>query len=94
MPRAALGAARGLSRFDDAGPDRWVTALPALTRWLAVALARVDDHGVDALVRRLVRAARRLGVLARRPQTGLIHQYYVQMVLALGTAVLILLLAR
>nr|WP_238424250.1 proton-conducting transporter membrane subunit [Micromonospora parastrephiae] len=94
VPRAALGVARGLSRFDDAGPDRWVTALPALTRWLAVALARVDDHGVDALVRRLVRAARRLGVLARRPQTGLIHQYYVQMVLALGTAVLILLLAR
>ncbi|TNH28636.1 NADH-quinone oxidoreductase subunit L [Micromonospora orduensis] len=94
VPRAALGAARGLARFDDAGLDRGVTALPTVTRRVAVALARVDDHGVDALVRRLARAARRLGVLARRPQTGLIHQYYVQLVLALGAAVLILLLAR
>ena len=94
VPRVALGAARGLARFDDAALDRAVGAAPTVTRRFAVALARLDDHGVDGLVRRLARGARRLGVLARRPQTGLIHQYYVQVVLALGAAVLILLLAR
>ncbi|WFE39831.1 proton-conducting transporter membrane subunit [Micromonospora sp. WMMD998] len=94
VPGAVRGVARGLARFDDAGLDRGVAAVPALTRRAADALARVDDHGVDALVRRLARAARRLGVLARRPQTGLVHQYYVQVVLVLGAAVLILLLAR
>ncbi|PGH45372.1 hypothetical protein COO58_13775 [Micromonospora sp. WMMA1996] len=94
VPGAALGAARGLARFDDAVLGRGVAAVPVLTRRAAEALARADDHGVDALVRRLARAARRLGALARRPQTGLIHQYYVQVVLVLGAAVLILLLAR
>ncbi|MEV0001698.1 proton-conducting transporter membrane subunit [Micromonospora sp. NPDC050980] len=94
VPGAALGAARGLARFDDAGLDRAVGAVPAVTRRAADAVARLDDHGVHALVRRLARAARRLGVLARRPQTGLVHQYYVQVVLMLGAAVLILLLAR
>ncbi|WFE35159.1 proton-conducting transporter membrane subunit [Micromonospora sp. WMMD975] len=93
-PGAVRGVARGLARFDDAGLDRGVAAVPALTRRAADALARVDDHGVDALVRRLARAARRLGVLARRPQTGMVHEYYVQVVLVLGAAVLILLLAR
>ncbi|MDG4801420.1 proton-conducting transporter membrane subunit [Micromonospora sp. WMMD980] len=94
VPNAALGAARGLARFDDAVLGRGVTTVPVLTRRAAEALARVDDHGVHAVVRRLARAARRLGVLARRPQTGLVHQYYVQVVLVLGAAVLILLLAR
>ncbi|MEU4660426.1 NADH-quinone oxidoreductase subunit L, partial [Micromonospora chalcea] len=94
VPGAALGAAQGLARFDDAVLGRGVASVPVLTRRAAEALARVDDHGVDALVRRLARAARRLGALARRPQTGLIHQYYVQVVLVLGAAVLILLLAR
>ncbi|WP_422735751.1 proton-conducting transporter membrane subunit [Micromonospora sp. WMMD729] len=94
VPRGALGVSRGLARFDDVGLDRSVRAVPALTVRAADALARVDDHGVDALVRRLAGAARRLGALARRPQTGLIHQYYVQAVLGLGAAVLILLLAR
>ncbi|WP_431918862.1 proton-conducting transporter membrane subunit [Micromonospora wenchangensis] len=94
VPGAALGVARALAHFDDAGPDRVVRAAPSVTRRVADALARLDDHGVDALVRGTARSARRLGALARRPQTGLIHQYYVQVVLVLGVAVLILLLAR
>jgi hypothetical protein len=57
-------------------------------------LARVDDTYVDGLVRRLAVAARRLGDLARRPQTGLVHQYYAQAVAVLGAAVLLLLLLR
>ncbi|MFC0005558.1 proton-conducting transporter transmembrane domain-containing protein [Micromonospora siamensis] len=94
VPRAAVVAAGTLARFDDAVLDRGVTGATIGTRRLADVLARADDHGVDGTVRRLTGLARRLGALARRPQTGLVHQYYVQVVVALGAAVLILLLMR
>jgi NADH:ubiquinone oxidoreductase subunit 5 (subunit L)/multisubunit Na+/H+ antiporter MnhA subunit len=94
VPRAATAAAAGLARFDDAVLDQGVTATADGTGRLAAALARADDQGVDAVVRRIAALARRLGALARRPQTGLVHQYYVQLVVVLGAAVLILLLAR
>ncbi|MGC1215485.1 MAG: NADH-quinone oxidoreductase subunit L, partial [Micromonospora sp.] len=92
LPRVARRLAGGLARFDDAGLDRAVTGTAPFTRRLADRLGRVDDLGVDGLVRWLVGGARRLGELARRPQTGMVHQYYAQAVVALGAAVLLLLL--
>ncbi|MFR9780476.1 NADH-quinone oxidoreductase subunit L [Micromonospora sp. MS34] len=94
LPSAATGLARRLARFDDTGLDRAVTAFADGTRGLAVRAGRVDDGGVDRVVQALAGAARRLGRAARRPQTGLVHQYYVQAVVALAAAVLLLLLTR
>ena len=37
---------------------------------------------------------RRLGTLARRPQTGQLHQYYVQAVALLAVGVLLLVMVR
>ncbi|HEX6500316.1 MAG TPA: proton-conducting transporter membrane subunit, partial [Micromonosporaceae bacterium] len=90
--RPTLTVAHALARFDDAILDRAVTALPSATRRLATRLAAVDDLDVDGLVRAVARGARRLGALARRPQTGLVHQYYAQAVALLGVAVLLLVL--
>ncbi len=56
--------------------------------------ARADDRVVDGTVRLLVRQVRRLGGLARRPQTGQLHQYYLQLAAALAAGLLLLLLVR
>ena len=58
------------------------------------AAARFDVGGVDAAVEALARGVRRLGALARRPQTGLLHQYYLQAATLLVAAVVLLLVVR
>ncbi len=50
--------------------------------------------GVDGAVRGLARATRRAGAAARRPQTGLLHQYYAQAVAGLALLFALLLLVR
>jgi NADH-quinone oxidoreductase subunit L len=49
---------------------------------------------VDELPGGIAAAARRLGRLARRPQTGQLHQYYAQLIIGLGVLAVILLLRR
>jgi hypothetical protein len=55
---------------------------------VGTAFARVVDTrvewSVDGVVRALGRGFRALGRLARRPQTGQLHQYYAQAVVALA----------
>lgn len=87
--------ASGLARFDDRVVDGGVRAGAAL----GAAFARVVDArvewSVDGLVRGLGRAFRALGRLARRPQTGQLHHYYAQAVVALAVlAVLLLVLGQ
>jgi NADH-quinone oxidoreductase subunit L len=87
--------ASGLARFDDRVVDGGVRAGAAL----GAAFARVVDArvewSVDGLVRGLGRSFRALGRLARRPQTGQLHHYYAQAVVALAVlAVLLLVLGR
>ena len=87
--------AAALSRFDDTTLDRAVMSLAPAGRRTAAAVARLDDAGVDGAVSRVAAGARRLGYLARRPQTGQLHQYYAQAVVALAAAaVLLLILVR
>ncbi|NHA67661.1 proton-conducting transporter transmembrane domain-containing protein [Phycicoccus flavus] len=66
------------------------TARPvrALAGWARVA----DERGVHGGVVALAGAVRRAGAAARRPQTGQLHQYYVQAValVALGAVLLVL----
>jgi len=88
--------ARHLADIDDAVLDRGVEAAAGGTVRLARAAALLDDRVIDGAVVRVVSGVRRLGGLARRPQTGQLHQYYVQAlaVLALVLVVLVLVLVR
>ena len=64
------------------------------TMGLARGLARIDDRWVDGTVEALAAGIRRLGELARRPQTGLLHRYYLAGVVVLVAVVLLLATVR
>lgn len=93
--RPTLALARGCAAADDT-LHRLVLGVPAVTRAFAGRVRRADETGIDGSVQGIARSARRLGGLARRPQTGQLHQYYAQTVvgLAVALAVLLLLSAR
>ncbi len=82
--RPVLALARILDRADGAlgaAVPRAAATVPRLAREL-------DERGerpIAAAVSGFAGAVRRLGDLARRPQTGQQHQYYAQGVVALGT---------
>ncbi len=83
-----------LARLDDAVLDRGVTTCARWTLRAADVSARADDAVLDAAVRGVARGARTLGGVARRPQTGQLHQYYLQALIVLGAAVLVLVIVR
>ena len=91
VARAAVRGASRLGRFDDHGLDAAVTAAARSGIVTASAAARADTHGVDAAVEAIADTARRFGVIARRPQTGQLHQYYAQITVVLAVAVILLL---
>ena len=71
-------AARGAALFDDRALDGAVDAMADGTARLAKRAARVDDRDLDGVVNTVAAAARELGRLARKPQTGQLHDYYFQ----------------
>lgn len=83
LVRPVLAAAHALARFDDRVLDRGVEALAEGARGAARLLDRFGEPSLDGVVGALATGARALGRLARRPQTGQIHQYFAQ-----GAAVL------
>lgn len=87
--RPSWTVARTLARFDDHVLDRGVNALAGAALVLAREASRVDDLVVDRTVAAVAGGVRRLGHLARSPQTGAIHQYFLQTVavLAVGAVV-------
>ena len=93
--RPMLAGADRLARFD----DRAIAGSVQATAAVGAAFARAVDARVEWSVDRTVRAVadgfRALGRLARRPQTGQLHHYYAQAVVALAAlAVLLLLIGR
>ncbi|MEH0844805.1 proton-conducting transporter membrane subunit [Micromonospora sp. CPCC 205711] len=88
--RPTLRCAEALARFDDHFLDRGVELVSAGALRLAGRTGRIDDQWLDGTVERLAAGARRLGQLARRPQTGQLHQYYLQAVVVLVAAVVVL----
>ncbi|WP_030888439.1 NADH-quinone oxidoreductase subunit L [Streptomyces sp. NRRL F-5053] len=88
LVRPVFGLARALAAFDDRVVDGAVRQTGRCGLAVARLARRLDDGGIDAAVRALAAGARRLGHWARRPQTGLLHQYYAQA--AVGFAVLVL----
>jgi NADH-quinone oxidoreductase subunit L len=63
-----------------------------------VALARLANArielSVEAVVGAVTRSAAALGRAARRPQTGQLHQYYAQAVIALVALAVLLMIVR
>ncbi len=88
--RPVLALAESLARFDDHVLDAGVTRVArgglALGR-----LAGRTDVAVDAAVAAVAAGTRRLGSLARRPQTGQLHQYYLQTLAVLAAGAVLLL---
>jgi NADH-quinone oxidoreductase subunit L len=94
LVRPTEALARALAWFDDAVLDRAVGATAHATVVLAGAAARLDDSVVDGAVEGAAARVRRLARLARRPQTGQLHQYYVQAVALVAAAVVLLVVVR
>lgn len=87
VPRRVRALARRAGTVDDGAHGLGVVGAAVSTVALAAASGRVDAARVHGAVERVGDAARWLGGQARRPQTGLLHQYYFQ--IAAGTAVLL-----
>ncbi len=81
--RPALALAAALDRAD-AALDRGVHAVAGGVLGAAAAVEGRGEPGVRGVVDAVTGSARRLGDLARRPQTGQVHQYYAQSLTALG----------
>jgi NADH:ubiquinone oxidoreductase subunit 5 (subunit L)/multisubunit Na+/H+ antiporter MnhA subunit len=92
--RPTLALARALAEFDDRIVDGAVRHAARGGLRLARVAGRFDDAGIDGLVAAVAAGARRLGTLARRPQTGLLHQYYAQVAVTLAALALFLLIVR
>jgi len=92
---AVVGAAaQRLARVDDRRVDGAVSAVSRGGLAAGGAAARLDVRGVDKMVEALARRVRRLGEAARRPQTGQLHEYYLQAAVVLVVGVVLLLAVR
>lgn len=90
---ARRGAGR-IGRADDHVIDRSVLSLARAVGRGAGRVGRSDVDVVDGAVRTFASAMLRAGAAMRRPQTGLLHQYYVQAVVGLGALFVLLIVVR
>ncbi len=93
VARGVLPIARRLSALDD-HLDGGVRGTAIGTLAAARAADRFDRSGIDGGVQRIAAAVLLAGRRARLPQTGLVHQYYVQIVAALVLAAVLLMVVR
>ncbi|MBG0740420.1 NADH-quinone oxidoreductase subunit L [Paeniglutamicibacter antarcticus] len=83
ITRPAMSLAVSLARFDDRVLARSIDAAAVLVLKAATGTDRRIEHGIGAAVAGIASTFRQLARSARRPQTGLIHQYYAQAIIAL-----------
>lgn len=77
--------------------DRFGARIDGLAKTLdwSARVARVaDDRGISRATARIAAAVSAAGRVVRRPQTGLIHQYYIGAAVIIGLAVVLLLVVR
>jgi NADH-quinone oxidoreductase subunit L len=94
LVRPVRALAEALAQFDDRVLDR---AIDGTARGVSAAARWLDRRGelsVDGVVRLIGAGARALGRLARRPQTGQLHQYYAQAAAVLAALALFLIVLR
>jgi NADH-quinone oxidoreductase subunit L len=89
-----VAASRFLARFDDEVLDRGIMASAKGVARGARSLTRFDATGVDGAVEGLATQSRRLGRLARRPQSGRVYQYYAQITIVIGVLFILILVVR
>lgn len=94
VARPTLRLAQMLATFDDRVLDRAVTVTSAAVLRLARNCAQFDQRVVDRAVESFASRVRRLAELARSPQTGRLHQYYLQALVVLAGGVILLISAR
>jgi len=90
----AVALSRIAAALDDGVLERGVGATARGTVGLSKVAALVDDGVIDGVVRRIADGIRRLGGVLRRPQTGQLHQYYLQALAVLAGVLLVLVLVR
>lgn len=93
-PRPWVALGRAAAVIDERVIDRGVLGLAAVVRRGSVLIGRADQQLVDGAVRGIGSLTRRAGSAMRRPQTGLVHQYYFQAVVGLGVLFLLLIVVR
>ena len=94
IAQPAMALARAAAWCDEHVVDAAVRGVAGGALWGAQAAGRWGETGVDGAVRAVASAAARAGRWARRPQTGQLHQYYAQAVVALGAVIVLLLVVR
>ncbi|MBA3249769.1 MAG: NADH-quinone oxidoreductase subunit L, partial [Geodermatophilaceae bacterium] len=92
--RPVIRVAHALAVIDDRVLDRAVDGSAALTRRAADRVLSRGEAWVDGSVGAIARLTAALGRLARRPQTGQLHQYYAQAAAALAVLGLVIVLVR
>lgn len=91
---AILAVARTLWTFDDRVLDGGVRVSPRASLRTDAGTDAGADRQVHGVVEGFAALVRRLGRLARRPQTGMLHQYYVQAIAVLAVGVVLLVATR
>ncbi len=94
LARSVVRTARRTALVDDTALDGAVRTASSGAASLAGLSRQLDEHGVDGAVEGIARALRRAGAALRRPQTGQLHQYYLQSVAVLAAAAVLLVLVR
>lgn len=89
-----MAVARALARFDDRVVDGAVNAAAGATLRAAGWAAHSDTRVVDGVAEGVAAGTGRLGQLARRPQTGQLHQYYLAAVVLLAIGFLLMVTVR
>ncbi len=92
--RPTLWAAERAARVDDRVVDGAVERSAQVSLRLARSAAWGDDRWLDGAVGSVAGGFQRLGRLARRPQVGQLHQYYLQVVAVLAVGTLLLVIVR
>ncbi|NKY99076.1 NADH-quinone oxidoreductase subunit 5 family protein [Nocardiopsis alborubida] len=92
--RPTMALARNLAALDDRVVAGGVHAVAELGVSTAQAVRSRVETAVDHAVGAIVTGARSLAAWALRPQTGLLHQYYVQAVVALVVLAAVFVLMR
>ncbi|TMR93558.1 NADH-quinone oxidoreductase subunit L [Nonomuraea basaltis] len=89
-----MALAKALARFDDGVIDGVVRAVPRAGMAIARLARSPFEAGVDGVVGGAASIVGRLGVMARKPQTGQVHTYLAQATVAVALLAIMIVLVR